>query len=336
MIDVVATTFLVLQIREAYVVCMSHLKRVAITEQLYRALEQEMQAMEDSLGYRRRLLAHRHYLEHDASHGTPSQRQRQAAQSRLNRAVDSVYDRQFQNALTQSSGLTEAEPPHVSVVVDRHHKRALRKSSAPLQRIADERIVEEMNTGGFKSIRGKGAPLRNEPATHVLENLDEKLNKVLINSGCAPDWIALDKEIRGDVERLKADVRAAWVRYNSSGQTQRSVEEQWEEDGEKFRERMTNINDKIRKLNFDVPSLHMQRVPLKHDRFIDRIIREAEPLAHQSSQDGNRGSNDSKQPSQSGATDDLPPHSAPHSKHTVTESPVFNWISSLIQRFING
>ena len=83
--------------------CMSHVKNTALSEQLYRALEQELNAMEQSLGYRSRLLAHRHYLEHDTAHGTPSQRQREYIQSRLNRAIDNVYDRQFQKALEQSS-----------------------------------------------------------------------------------------------------------------------------------------------------------------------------------------------------------------------------------------
>lgn len=230
---------------------MSHLKNVELSEQLYRALEQEMGAMEQTLGYhhRRKLLPHRHYLEHDgANHlqqqqGTLSQRQRDVAQSRLHRAIDSVYDRQFQKALQQDSGVTDDLQQNLSVVSRRQSKKPLRKSSAPLQRIADERIVEEMNTGGFELIRGKGAPINNEPVTHVLENLDEKLNKVLINSGCAPDWITLGKEIRADIERLRRDITTAWLTYSNCDPCERSsTERQWQENREKFRQRMTNIN----------------------------------------------------------------------------------------------
>lgn len=148
---------------EAYIVCMSHVQKTGLSEQLYRALEQESHAIEQSLGYRRKLLAHRHYLEYDAAHGTPSQRQREHTQS---------------------------------------------------QRIAKKQlIIEEMNTGGFTAIKGKGEPIQNEPATHVLDNLDEKLNKVLMSAGCAPDWIALDKEIREEVKKL---VGECWSRYKST------------------------------------------------------------------------------------------------------------------------
>ena len=248
-------------------VCMSHIKNMDLSDQLYQALEQELQAMERSLGYRRRLLPHRHYLEHDAPHGTPSQRQREHTQSRLHRAIDSVYDRQFQKAL-QNSEVKEVEP-----YLDRRiKKRVPRSSSSLLQRIADEKIMEEMNTGGFAKIRGKGAPIRNEPATHVLGNLDEKLNKVLISAGCAPDWIALDKDIREEISQLKTEVKEAWLKCNST----RSVEDQWQTHKERFCERIDGINSKIRKLNFDVPSLQMQRVLLKCDGFLDRVISEVD------------------------------------------------------------
>lgn len=246
---------------------MSHVKKVALSEQLYRALEQELHAIEQSLGYRQKQLAHRHYLEHDALHGTQSQRQKDHAQSRLSRAIDSVYDRQFQKALQSSEVSSDVRP---YALERRLKKRALRRSSAPLQRIADEKIMEEMNTGGFKAIQGKGAPIRNNPATHVLDNLDEKLNKVLINSGCVPDWIALDKTIREETAQLKSEIKEAWLRYRSAP-LNRSGEEQWERDRERFRDRTEYINDKIRKLNFEVPSLQLQRVTLNCDSFVDRV-----------------------------------------------------------------
>ena len=245
-------------------VCMSHVKNMNLSDQLYQALEQELQAMERSLGYRRRLLPHRHYLEHDAPHGTPSQRQREFTQSRLHRAIDSVYDRQFQKAL-QNSEVKEVEP-HLD---RRVRKRVPRSSSSLLQRIADEKIMEEMNTGGFAKIRGKGAPIRNEPVTHVLDNLDEKLNKVLISAGCAPDWIALDKDIREEISKLKAEVKETWLKCNS-------VEDQWQKHRERFSDCIDRINSKIRKLNFDVPSLQMQRVMLKCDSFLERVISEVD------------------------------------------------------------
>ena len=294
--------------------CMSHVKNVDLSDQLYQALEQELQAMERSLGYRRKLLAHRHYLEHDAPHGTPSQRQRELTQSRLHRAIDSVYDRQFQKAL-KNSEVKEVEPRSDRRV----KKRVPRSSSSLLQRIADEKIMEEMNTGGFAKIRGKGAPIRNEPATHVLDNLDEKLNKVLISAGCAPDWIALDKDIREEISKLKAEVKETWLKCNSM----RSVEDQWQEHRERFCDRIDGINSKIRKLNFDVPSLQMQRVLLKCDSFLERVISEVDTTMQyhdeQISSESNEGSDDTRTQSTS-----------------RYEDGVVSWVFSVIQRYILG
>lgn len=252
--------------------CMSHVTNMALSDQLYQALEQELHAMEQSLGYQRKLLAHRHYLEHDSMYGTPSQRQREHTQSRLNQAIDSVYDRQFQKALQNSEVNCQEVTPHSD---KRLKKRVLRNSSAPLQRIADEKIMEEMKMGGFTRIRGKGAPLRNEPVTHVLGNLDEKLNKVLISAGCAPDWITLDKDIRDEIIKLKTAVREAWF----SNSTPSKREKQWQEDKEQFRDSVERINSKIRKLNFEVPSLQMQRVLLNFESFIDRVTEEADTVS---------------------------------------------------------
>lgn len=258
---------------------MSHVTNTALSNQLYQALEQELHAMERSLGYQRRLLAHRHYLEHDAMHGTLSQRQRDHTQSRLNQAIDSVYERQFQKALQNS----EVDCQEVESYSDKRlKKRALKNSSAPLQHIADEKIMEEMKMGGFTQIRGKGAPIRNEPATHVLDNLDEKLNKVLISAGCAPDWITLDKDIREEISKLKVAVREAWLKHTSSSSpSKRLTKIQWQEDKEQFRESVERINGKIRKLNFEVPSLHMQRALLNFDSFLDRVTKEADTNVHE-------------------------------------------------------
>lgn len=249
--------------------CMSHAKNTSLSEQMYRALEQELHALDKSLGYQRRQLPHRHYLTFDAGPGTPSQRQREHAQSRLNQATDSVYERQFQKAL-QNSDVTDIEPYSSS-----RRKKSLRLGSAPLERIADERILEAMGSGGFAKIKGKGAPIRNDPATHVLDNLDEKLNKVLISAGCAPDWVMLGKEIREDVERLRKEVEEVWLRCGSS-KLSRSAETEWQEQMELFQISVEKINIKIRKLNFEVPSLHMQRTLLRCEAFVEKIIKDVD------------------------------------------------------------
>lgn len=216
-------------------------------------------------------------------------------------------------------------------------KRVMRNSSAPLQRIADEKIMEEMNTGGFRGIQGKGTPIRNEPATHVLDNLDEKLNKVLINSGCVPDWIALDKNIREEIAKLKGEVREAWKRCRSAP-LNRSVEERWEEERQRFRDRTDNINDKIRKLNLEVPSVRLQRVLLKCDDFVERITSEIDqesPCVDSSTPCVTHATVSRSE--EHGGDDKLrtEPQRTEPTTFTLTGT-VRGWVSAIVQRFLVG
>lgn len=62
-------------------------------------------------------------------------------------------------------------------------------------------------------------------------------------------------------------------------------EEQWNKDKARFSYRIETINSKIRKLNFEVPSLQMQRVPLKCDSFLERVTGEIDALPPNTTQD---------------------------------------------------
>ena len=62
-------------------------------------------------------------------------------------------------------------------------------------------------------------------------------------------------------------------------------EEQWNKDKARFSYRIETINSKIRKLNFEVPSLQMQRVPLKCDSFVEMVTGEIDALPPNTTQD---------------------------------------------------
>ncbi len=88
---------------------------------------------------------------------------------------------------------------------------------------------------------------------------------MLSNSGFAPEWIGLDKEIRTSMEKLKADIETAW---NKCGPLPMDLEQlkHWEQQLMEFEEAVNVINKKIFDLNLIVPSLTSQRSHLRYWR----------------------------------------------------------------------
>lgn len=88
------------QAREAYKRCVAYCKRIVLSKEVQESLEKELLDIDKKIGFtKQRRLPHRHYLTYDVGPGTYSQRQKAYAQHRLNEAMDSVYEKQFQRAL---------------------------------------------------------------------------------------------------------------------------------------------------------------------------------------------------------------------------------------------
>ena len=261
-----------LQVREAYKKCMSYTKNVAMTRDIYAALEQELADLDKHLGYsatKQRRLAHRHYLSYDVGVGTVAQRQRAHAQARVNQAMDSVFDKQFQKAL---------ENPDVKEVAPYQSGRKLPggKTTKSLQRIANEIIYDSMRRGDFDNLSGQGKPLKLDPVNPVLDNVEQKINKMLSNSGFAPEWISLDKEIRANTDRLRADMETAWNKCGPSPMNRHQMK-LWEQHLAHLKESIERINKKIFSLNLIVPSLTSQRSNIRLERLLSKVM-ESPPI----------------------------------------------------------
>ena len=146
---------------------MTYAKNVAMTREIYAALEQELSDLDNHLGYtlsKQRRLPHRQYLSFDVGVGTISQRQRAHTQQRVNQAMDNVFEKQFQQALenpdvkdiTPYSGGSESKVPGG-------------KTTKSLERIANEIIYDSMKRGEFDNLKGHGRPLVQEPTNPVLD-----------------------------------------------------------------------------------------------------------------------------------------------------------------------
>lgn len=256
--------------REAYKKCMSYTKNVSMTRDIYAALEQELADLDKRLGYsaaRQPRLAHRHYLSYDVGVGNVAQRQRAHSQQRVNEAMDSVFDKQFQKAL---------ENPDVKEIAPYEKGRKVPggKTTESIQRIANEIIYDSMKRGEFENLKGQGKPLKLDPINPVLDNIEQKINKMLSNSGFAPEWITLDKEIRTAVDKLKSDMETAWNKHGPHPMRQEQLMH-WEQCLSEFQDSVSTINRKIFNLNLIVPSLTSQRTHLKLERLLSKEMERA-------------------------------------------------------------
>ena len=66
----------------------------------------------------------------------------------------------------------------------------------------DQQIREAQERGEFDNLPGKGKPLDLTPNPYAREQ--ELAFKILKDAGYAPDWIELDKAIRGRLDRARA------------------------------------------------------------------------------------------------------------------------------------
>lgn len=104
-----------------------------------------------------------------------------------------------------------------------------------------------------------------------VDSTTRRLNKVLIDSGFAPEWISLDKEIRQDIKRLRDGLLTKREKLGPNPLTlEASIT--WEQNVTEFQEKLPTINQKIDKFNMIVPILNKQRVHVNFQKEVDRTV----------------------------------------------------------------
>lgn len=104
-----------------------------------------------------------------------------------------------------------------------------------------------------------------------VDSTTRRLNKVLIDSGFAPEWISLDKEIRHDIKRLRDGLLTKRAELGPNPLTlEASIT--WEQNLKEFEEKLPTINQKIDKFNMIVPILNKQRVHVNFQKEVDRTV----------------------------------------------------------------
>jgi DnaJ family protein C protein 28 len=145
----------------------------------------------------------------------------------------------------------------------------------------DQQIREAQEQGKFDNLPGQGKPLDLKPNPHAQDK--ELAYRILKNAGHAPEWIELDKAIRGRLDRArkKIETQKEWHQKRTSqwaGRSDKWAEAErsrslvdWENALVSFGQEIETINKDIADYNLKVPSLQFQRGLVNAEKEIERM-----------------------------------------------------------------
>lgn len=149
----------------------------------------------------------------------------------------------------------------------------------------DQQIREAQERGVFDQLPGRGRPLDLTPNPYSQDQ--EMAFKILRDAGYAPEWIELDKVIRGKLERSLATLTRRWEwremrrlelapRCDARSEIERQrVEAGWQRAVAAFGAEVEDINHEIAELNLKVPGPRFQRSKVNPDREVGRLMGES-------------------------------------------------------------
>ncbi|NXW49988.1 DJC28 protein, partial [Nyctiprogne leucopyga] len=213
---------------------------------------------------------HRHYLSFEGvGFGTPSQREKQYMQFRVDRATEQVleYRKQRLEGQYAVTDLMKAKDVRQSKKV---------KITQAVERLVEDLIQESMAKGDFDNLSGKGKPLQKFSDCPHIDPMTHNLNRILIDNGYQPEWILMQKEIRETIEQLRKSIVASRSKLGEPMTPYK--QKQWNRICEHFIEDIRKLNKRIDNFNLVVPILSRQMVHFSADKEIVRAQKTHEAL----------------------------------------------------------
>jgi len=135
----------------------------------------------------------------------------------------------------------------------------------------EDLIQESMSRGEFSNLKNSGKPLpSHQNINPYVDFITHKLNEVLIDNGFTPEWILLQKEIRGEAEVLR---KSLFTDRQYCGPYPLSVEDiEWSEKVYTYKQVVDQINKKIAKFNLVVPILNKQMLQISLEKEAQRAM----------------------------------------------------------------
>ncbi|NXK10234.1 DJC28 protein, partial [Herpetotheres cachinnans] len=213
---------------------------------------------------------HRHYLSFEGvGLGTPSQREKQYMQFRVDRATEQVLQYRKQRL--------ESQYPVTDLMKAKDVKQSKKvKITQAVERLVEDLIQESMAKGDFDNLSGKGKPLQKFSDCPHVDPMTHNLNRILIDNGYQPEWILMQKEIRETIEQLRKSIVAS--RSKLGGPMTPYRQKQWNGICEQFIEDIRKLNKRIDNFNLVVPILSRQMGGVSADKEIVRAQKTYEAL----------------------------------------------------------
>ena len=122
-------------------------------------------------------------------------------------------------------------------------------------------IRKAIEEGAFEDLHGKGKPL-NLNENPLVEPEWRMAFSMLQNEGFILPWMEKRNNIEEDLATARKELARAWAWYQEkieSKQSSSMIESEWEKAQVRFREKVTDINQRIDDYNLEVPSTTFQR-----------------------------------------------------------------------------
>ncbi|KAM4581201.1 dnaJ homolog subfamily C member 28 [Odontesthes bonariensis] len=224
---------------------------------------------EDEEKARASTLPHRQYLSFDGvGSGTPSQRERQYRQVRVDRAAEQVLSyrqREHERAAAADGALVQRDV--------RQRSRKIKITQA-VERLVEDLIQESMARGDFRNLSGAGKPLNKFQHNPYADPMTHNLNRILIDNGYQPPWVVTQRDIRDGAAGVRERLLEGRARLGE--QMGPAEQNQWRQLCASAQEELGKLNKMVDTYNLIVPMLHMQMVHFSLTREAERATRGAE------------------------------------------------------------
>jgi len=242
------------------------------------AIEDKLTALDHSLAFggRSRKLQHRRYLEYtEGGTGTTLyQRHKAHQQQKCETATESIFEhsvrKHFKNKEEKFLAVLDKKQQAANSDIEYTRKQ---KFSKGMDILVNDLILESISRGEFNDLPGAGKPLPQlkEPPNPVLDRTTERLNQILVNTGFAPEWVTLGKDISMQVDQLRNLICSKWEQLGPLPMDLHSTKK-WEEFLVECECDLVLINKMVNKFNLIVPILNQQKTHYQLHRLISQVL----------------------------------------------------------------
>ena len=241
-------------------------------------IEDELTALDHSLAFggRSRKLQHRRYLEYTAG-GTGTtlyQRHKAHQQQKCESATETIFEhsvrKHFENKEEKMPAVLDKKQQATNSDVEYTRKQ---KFSKGMDRLVNDLILESMSRGEFNDLPGTGKPLSQlkEPPNPVLDRTTERLNQILVNTGFAPQWVTLGKDINTQVNQLRKKICMKWKQLGPLPMDLYNTKK-WNEFLAECECDLVLVNKMVDKFNLIVPILNQQKIHYQLQRLVSQVL----------------------------------------------------------------